>query len=27
MRRLRYCIAHPLTKRYATQVNLGVQSF
>ncbi len=27
MRELRYCIAHTLTARYATQVNLGVQSF
>ncbi|CAH8241448.1 hypothetical protein VAE151_700041 [Vibrio aestuarianus] len=27
MRRHRYCVAHTLTGRYATQVNLGVQSF
>ena len=27
MRKLRYCVAHTLTGRYATQVNLGVQSF
>jgi hypothetical protein len=27
MRRLRYCAPHTLTRRYATQVNLGVQSF
>nr|WP_277436146.1 hypothetical protein [Vibrio sp. 1151_11] len=27
MRRHWYCVAHTLTGRYATQVNLGVQSF
>ncbi len=27
MRRHWYCAAHTLTGRYATQVNLGVQSF
>ena len=27
MRRLLYCVAHTLTGRYATQVNLGIQSF
>ncbi len=27
MRELRHCVAHTLTGRYATQVNLGAQSF
>ncbi len=27
MRQHQYCVAHTLTGRYATQVNLGAQSF
>ncbi|WP_264299513.1 hypothetical protein, partial [Vibrio navarrensis] len=27
LRKVGLCCTHPLTRRYATQVNLGVQSF